>query len=222
MSQNTRLRAGGSSFALFILHAETAITIMTIHNTIYTVVYHNLTNFGFMEAVLRADMQILLIIGRDSMYPASQPKHHWRHSTSWKTLSQNPANYMSTMPCGTQLTQMQVCKLTHNNTTIISILSLTLAGRATHHHVLSSLFLAGINVFGLFKRSNIDGSESETVTRLIDNLRMNEGREIRLEPGKKLHIKVRMAYINLKCFESTLTQIIFIGNVWNNWISAAV
>ncbi len=29
-----------------------------------------------MEAILHADMQILLIIGRDSMYPASKPKHH--------------------------------------------------------------------------------------------------------------------------------------------------
>lgn len=45
-------------------------------------------------------------------------------------------------------------------------------------------------MYGLYQRNNIDGSESESVMRLVDNLKMNEGKEISLEPNKRMQIKV--------------------------------
>ena len=48
----------------------------------------------------------------------------------------------------------------------------------------------GINIYGLYKRSNTDGSESESITQLTDNLVMNKGNEISLEPNKPMDIKV--------------------------------
>ena len=48
----------------------------------------------------------------------------------------------------------------------------------------------GINIYGLYKRSNTDGSESESITQLTDNLIMNKGNEISIEPNKPMNIKV--------------------------------
>ena len=48
----------------------------------------------------------------------------------------------------------------------------------------------GLNFYGLYKRQNYDGSDSESITQLAMNVLRNEGREIDLAPETNLLIKV--------------------------------
>jgi hypothetical protein len=48
----------------------------------------------------------------------------------------------------------------------------------------------GIHFYGLFQRTNSDGSQSQSITQLAANVAMNSGIEINVQPLTQLHIKV--------------------------------
>ena len=61
--------------------------------------------------------------------------------------------------------------------------------------------VTGLNFYGLYKRKNYDDSESESISQLAVDVPMNEGRELELQPGTDMTIKVYI-YIytcNLSC-----------------------
>ena len=46
-------------------------------------------------------------------------------------------------------------------------------------------------MYGVHKKMNTDGTEGETITPLVVDLPMNEGKEISVEAGNKMVIKVK-------------------------------
>ena len=46
-------------------------------------------------------------------------------------------------------------------------------------------------MYGLYNRTNVDGSKSESVAQLALGVAYNTGREIDLEPGVSLQLKVQ-------------------------------